>query len=306
MYTIKQAALRSGVNVPLLRAWERRYRVVAPNRTESGYRLYDEDAITRLRAMRALVDGGWSARQAAARVEDAGDEELAELAGLAGPTDEAARDRSSVPSTEPDVDIGVFVAGAAALDGAAIERALDDMFAAGSFERVMEDRVYPALRALGEAWSRGEVDVAGEHAASAAAVRRLSMAFEAAATADVPDPRPVLVGLPPGARHEAAALAFATALRRAGLAVLYLGPDVPVASWVTAAARTDARAVALGAAMTDDVAAADAVVTALRDARDDLVVAVGGRRSTLVGNGGVIRLPDRLGEAVATLRAALG
>jgi hypothetical protein len=58
--------------------------------------------------------------------------------------------------------------------------------------------------------------------------------------------------------------------------------------------------------MTDDVAAADAVVTALRDARDDLVVAVGGRRSTLVGNGGVVRLPDRLGEAVATLRAALG
>ena len=42
MYTIKQAAARSGVPVPLLRAWERRYGVVSPSRTPSGYRLYDE------------------------------------------------------------------------------------------------------------------------------------------------------------------------------------------------------------------------------------------------------------------------
>ena len=30
MYTIKEAAARSGVSVPLLRAWERRYRIVEP------------------------------------------------------------------------------------------------------------------------------------------------------------------------------------------------------------------------------------------------------------------------------------
>ena len=39
MYTIKQAAARSGVGVSLLRAWERRYGVVHPVRTPSGYRL---------------------------------------------------------------------------------------------------------------------------------------------------------------------------------------------------------------------------------------------------------------------------
>ena len=48
MYTIKQAALRSGVNVALLRAWERRYGIVEPMRTDSGYRLSDEAAIDRL------------------------------------------------------------------------------------------------------------------------------------------------------------------------------------------------------------------------------------------------------------------
>ena len=42
MYTIKQAAARSGLSVPTVRAWERRYGVVHPERTASGYRLYDD------------------------------------------------------------------------------------------------------------------------------------------------------------------------------------------------------------------------------------------------------------------------
>jgi hypothetical protein len=58
MYTIKQAASRSGVSVPLLRAWERRYHIVEPARTASGYRLYDDAALERVRTMRRLVDAG--------------------------------------------------------------------------------------------------------------------------------------------------------------------------------------------------------------------------------------------------------
>ena len=65
MYTIKQAAARTGVPVSLLRAWQSRYGVVEPSRTAAGYRLYDDEAIERLRSMRALVDAGWSPSAAA-------------------------------------------------------------------------------------------------------------------------------------------------------------------------------------------------------------------------------------------------
>jgi MerR family transcriptional regulator, light-induced transcriptional regulator len=293
MYTIKQAAVRSGVNVPLLRAWERRYGIVAPARTDSGYRLYDDEAIGRLRAMRALVDEGWSARQAAERVAAATPDQLATLG--------EAPER---PAVEPDGTAATFVEAAARMDGAAIERALDEMFASGSFERVVEDRLYPALEALGDAWATGRVDVAGEHAASSAAVRRLSMAFEAAGTAPTDQP-PILVGLPPGVRHEVAALAFATAARRAGLPILYLGADVPVASWTAAVERTSARAVAFGVVMDRDVAAADAVVTTLSTGHPQLVIAVGGHWSGVVGDGRVLRLPNRLSDAVDELRRAV-
>lgn len=296
MYTIKQAALRSGVNVALLRAWERRYGIVEPMRTDSGYRLYDEHAIDRLRAMRSLVDAGWSARQAAERVATASPEEID---GMAPPELEATPELAPLASTTE-----AFVDGATRIDAAAIERALDDMFAAGSFERVVEDRLFPALRALGDAWSTGSLDVAGEHAASAAVARRLSVAFEAAGS-PTGGPGPILVGLPPGARHELAALAFATAARRAGLAVVYLGPDVPVASWIAAAAQTGARAICFGVVVARDVTAAGEVLIAVRAVHPDLVIAVGGREAAEIGNGAVVRLPDRLGDAVEALRQAL-
>lgn len=298
MYTIRQAAIRSGVNVPLLRAWERRYGIVAPARTDGGYRLYDDAAIDRLRAMRVLVDDGMSPRQAADQVVAAAPDELSAIVGSRTSDAEPAGDAASA--------VEAFVAAAARIDGRAIARAVDELFAAGSFERAIEDRVFPALSALGDAWMRGEVDVAGEHAASAAIVRRLSLAFEAAASVSADGDRPILVGLPPGAHHEVAPLAFATAVRRAGLPVVYLGTDVPVASWVAAVTRTSARAMVLGVALDRDVIATDAVVDAVRRDHPSLVIGLGGRLAGDVNGDGVFRLPDGLLDAVDQLRRAVG
>ena len=70
MYTIKQASARTGVSVPLLRAWERRYGIVAPARTAARYRLYDDAALARIHTMRRLVETGWSPSAAAAAILD--------------------------------------------------------------------------------------------------------------------------------------------------------------------------------------------------------------------------------------------
>ena len=65
MYTIKQASRLTGVSEASLRAWERRYGVVVPHRNESGYRVYDEEALAAVSTMRRLVDDGWSPAEAA-------------------------------------------------------------------------------------------------------------------------------------------------------------------------------------------------------------------------------------------------
>src|SRR5688572_10732779 len=68
MYNIKEAAARAGVSVPVLRAWERRYGIVRPARSAGGYRQFDDATIARVRAMRDLVDRGWSPSSAAAAI----------------------------------------------------------------------------------------------------------------------------------------------------------------------------------------------------------------------------------------------
>src|SRR5512147_1293992 len=60
VYRINVAARSAGVSSQLLRAWERRYRLTAPTRTASGYRLYSDDDVAVLRGAKALVDQGRS------------------------------------------------------------------------------------------------------------------------------------------------------------------------------------------------------------------------------------------------------
>jgi methanogenic corrinoid protein MtbC1 len=325
MYTIKQAALRSGVSVTLLRAWERRYGVVEPARTPSGYRLYDERAISRLRAMRALVRDGWTPSNAAARVLGADESVLAELAApadrdagrLYGPNPPNALDAAdSAPrggelpgplSLDASAElIDHFVEAAAALDEPALEAVLDEMFARGSFEHVTTGTLMPALVEVGERWAAGRLGIAAEHAAAASVMRRLGSAFIAAGRpangGDV-----VLVGLPPGARHELGALAFATAARRSGLNVRYLGADLPVESWVNAAVRTSAGAAAIGAVIKQDRQPSRQVAMALLATRPSMRICFGGRMAGSIESAhpNELRLPEGIVEAVEALRAAI-
>jgi DNA-binding transcriptional MerR regulator/methanogenic corrinoid protein MtbC1 len=72
VYTIGHAARLTGVPSATIRAWERRYGLVRPVRSDGGYRLYDEQGLQLLRAMGALVAGGWSASQAAEHLRSDG------------------------------------------------------------------------------------------------------------------------------------------------------------------------------------------------------------------------------------------
>lgn len=298
MYTIKQASLRSGVGVPLLRAWERRYGVVQPLRTPSGYRLYDEEAIQRLRAMRRLVDAGWSPRDAAPRVLATTLDRLGELGAP-----RVAEGATETASAETARIARAIAEAAAGMQQEVVEALLDETFASARFEVAMEEVIFPALLEIGAAWARGDLDVGAEHAASAAVLRRLGAAFLAAGGR--PDGPTVIVGLPPASRHELAALAFATAARRRGMRVVYLGPDVPVESWLAAVRDTSAAAAVLGAVMLRDADAAATVFTALERNAPDVLRVVGGRHADAVAVGQQLVLPDRLSDAVEALRTAL-
>ena len=169
----------------------------------------------------------------------------------------------------------------------------------------MRDVVFPALRAVGDGWATGVIDVAAEHAASETVRRRLSQLYEAAGLS-VSGPT-VLVGMPPGSYHEIGAFAFAIAARRAGLGVLYLGADVPLESWLRTARETRAPLVVLGVVTVADVASATLVAEGLRTlARPPRCFLGGALARTVEVTDGVAWLPDPLDEAIARLTEAAG
>lgn len=304
MYTIRQAAARSGVAISTIRAWERRYRAVDPARTASGYRLYDEAAIERLVAMRRLVEDGWQPSVAAVALRGPWGTALASTTTArppAGspPPGSRAEDRAGSRTRDPLVTR--FVEAAGQLDADEVSSVLDELFARGTFEHVAEQLLFPALEALGDAWAAGSVSVAAEHLASNAVLRRLGQALEAAG-APSGRRRRVVIGLPPASRHELGALAFAVAARRAGVPVAYVGADLPIDDWRTAS--RDARAMVIGVPTVSDApAAAELAQELLATSPPGLVVALGGRATPEVP--GAIRLPPELTAGVDALRKAL-
>jgi methanogenic corrinoid protein MtbC1 len=237
--------------------------------------------------MQRLIDDGWPPSEAARAL----------LAGTApARTSLPAPTRDSGERPAPIVE--AFVIAAAALDSRNVEAILDEILARGSFEAVVDDLLMPSAAAVGDAWAAGRLDVAAEHAASAAVHRRLAGAFQAAARPSGP---PVLVGLPPGSRHELGALAFAIALRRRGVDVLYLGADVPEASWVEAAATSDATMAVLAVVTPDDRSPSARVVKALRTVRPGLPIGLGGAAAdgVPIDEESVFQLPSRIVAAAA-------
>ena len=213
MVSISQAAQLTGVAEHTLRAWERRYGAFQPSRTAGGHRVYDAEALRRIRAMKELVAAGVPPREA---------------------SDEVRREMADTVR-QPDATTALIDA-VATLDSRSATRIVDEQFGLRSFESVVDDWLMPALVRVGAAWESGAISEAGEHLATNIVMRRLAASFDAVGP-NLPPP-PAIIGAPPGVLHEIGLLAFAVALRRQGVSALYLGAQVPPKAWSAAVGAT--------------------------------------------------------------------
>lgn len=297
MYTIKHAAELTGVSEATLRAWERRYELLSPQRTDAGYRVYTEDDLDTVRSVVALVERGRTPSLAA--------REVRERAGpaVSPPPDPGEEGEAGAPEGSPGAEATErLVAAGAAIAPEAVGAVLDEQFATGSFETVVDGWLMPALVEVGAAWADGRMDVAGEHLVAHAVHRRLAAGFDAARRGG--SGAAVVVGLPSGVHHELGLFAFAVALRRAGLDVVHLGPDVPLGAWRAALDAHGARAAVTAVTTSGDVPAARAVVEGLARSHPDALLVVGGGEQEDVTGAGVVH-PGHLIGPGATLVSML-
>ena len=244
-----------------LRVWERRYGLGATNRSDSGYRLYDTNSILAIKKMQKLIEEGWPVHEAA--------REAREL------QNRSSKSKSSSVSIQSYKDsTSHFFDAIENLDSLKLTKILDDVFSKSSFEHVIDEWLSPTMSELGERWQKGKLDIASEHFASHAIVRRISAVFESAGNSQ--SGKKVIIGAPSGSAHEIGSLAFATAARRAGLQVIYLGVEVPAETWVDAVQRNSADAVVLSVKMLNDVPVVQECITQLQINSPQVKIIVGG------------------------------
>jgi len=250
-YPVRLVAVRTGLSPHVLRAWERRYNAVTPIRTDGGQRLYSDLDVQRLLHLQRLTDRGHAIGRIAALPLD----ELVRL-------DEGAGERIPTPSASGSDERGpdlpsqatgeiITTAVTTALEAT---RRLDTVELMAVLERAavtlgvpvfIDQVVAPALAHIGHGWTDRSVSVAQEHMATAVFRRVLGWLLRVyEARSDAPR---IVVATPPGHGHELGALMAAASAAAEGWGVIYLGPDLPVADLVGAAAQAGARAVAISA-----------------------------------------------------------
>ena len=214
---IGELSRRVGANPAVLRAWERRYALLEPERSPKGYRLYSADDVRRAADMQAHLARGVGAAQAA---------DLAKRS--------AARDHGADPAWTGASDLLAGVREALdRYDGAGAERLIDRCILNLGLANAIQAVLLPYLNELGLRWERAEISVAEEHFASNVVRRRLIRLAEGWERGGGPV---ALLACAPGEQHDIGLLCFGLALHSYhGWRVKYLGADTPLPDLVRAA-----------------------------------------------------------------------
>jgi MerR family transcriptional regulator, light-induced transcriptional regulator len=283
-YPVRLVSVRTGLTPHVLRAWERRYQVVTPTRTDGGQRLYSDLDIERLRRLRRLTERG----HAIGRLAPLPLDELIRLEDAGVNVEERPGESAHRESIRFAVESALHAA--RRFDGAEVQAVLERAAVTLGVPVFLDEVATAVVERIGHGWAEGSVSIAQEHIATAVVRRILGWllgVYEVAGPA-----RQIVVATPPRQIHELGALMVAVSAAAEGWRVTYLGPDLPPADVVAAARQTGASAVALSIVY---AAGTPELVAALRETRAGLPRDV----SLLVGGAASLQLKQQAETAGA-------
>lgn len=258
---------RTGIKADLVRAWERRYEAVVPERTPTDRRLYTEADIQRLCLLRDATRRGHRIGHIASLTD-------AELKNLLIPESSYVSDPSTLKlQAKGDSRIDEALNAIEVMDA----RYLTIILNRASFDlgriALIEDFLGPLMNEVGERWKRGELDPAQEHMATATLRNFVSGFLNMAVSQSAPS---MVVTTPAGQLHELGSILAAALAAAEGWRVTYLGPNLPATSIAEAVRRSRATVVALGISCTDNPQAILAEITTIKGLLQDKHLMVGG------------------------------
>ena len=264
LLNIAALSRRTGVAPDTLRKWEQRYGVLRPVRTAGGQRRYSEMDVQRVEWLRDRIREGWRIGEAARVIDEA----------------------TSVALDEPSDLRDTLIAAIEENDPRAVSATLDQAFAVLRLEQALAEVVTPALQWAGDAWHRGELSVAQEHAITAKVRAHLGKLISEGRGGVRGS---AVLACAPGEHHDIGLLMLAVMLRADGWRVEFLGADTPVDAAVAFAERIGAGMLCLSASRTESV-----------DVLRDALAAVVPSGLMVIVVGGAAMNPEIAGELEAT------
>ena len=234
LYNTAAVVQRTGVPATTIRAWERRYGYPMPSRDAGGQRLYSARDIEGIRWLSDQTSQGVAISRAIAMLRN----------GYASPqasgslVTRAPRSFAALRTEMLDALLS--------FDLGRAEAVLAEAFALFSVEEVCLQLMEPMLIDIGDRWHAGELSVAAEHHATAFIRARLFSLLNAYLRSDG-NGRLVFTACAPDEWHEIGILLVTVFLARRGVAVRYLGPNLPLDALAEVVAQQHPVVVALSA-----------------------------------------------------------
>ncbi|WP_256760643.1 MerR family transcriptional regulator [Cohnella sp. WQ 127256] len=215
MYSIKKASELLGIPVVTIRAWENRYGMINPHRTQGGHRLYSEEDIGKLRFLKEqMEENGVKISEAVRLLQQATSQEYVNLSTI------------SESGNTYDTMIGKLYEDLIRFNTLQANEIIDLAFSLYDFENVFQHILVPVLYRIGTDWESGLLSVAQEHFASQLILHRFTQLFRILPT-DQRFPK-VLAFCPEEEHHQIGLMHFSLFLKKKGFEVIYLGPNTPV------------------------------------------------------------------------------
>ncbi len=280
-FNMKAVVRETGLKPDTLRAWERRYGLPDPGRSEGKHRLYSQRDIDTLKWLMLRQQEGMSISHAVElyhRLEAEGQDPLLVKSQAIPAASVVTASPLSISGGKLADFRREWVAACKDFDEFRSEQVLAEAFALYSPEQVCFELLRAGVHEVGEGWYRGETTVQQEHFTSELAIRRL----EAMVAASPRPTRPgrILVACPAGEEHTFGPLLISFILRRNGWDVTYLGANVPVDQLVATLSVARPNLVVLSAQLL--ITAASLRRTAIMLQGQNIPLAYGGRIFNLI------------------------
>ncbi len=209
---IRTVANLTGINPVTLRAWERRYNLITPQRTPKGHRLYTEDDVDLIKQVLELLDQGISISQVKPLLEQAPGQQNATPLADTGDVWRGYQQK--------------MLHAVETFDEQVLDTTYNDALSLYPVEVVNQRLVSPLLRIIGERWKERKTGIAEEHFFSVYLRNKLGARIH---HLNQRSRGPLLVlACLPGEYHEIGLLLFALATVNFGYRVLILGANTPL------------------------------------------------------------------------------